>query len=56
MKKLRLLLSLSTLLLAVTAGFFLNDFMQRPPAFDLREIEFPRALRERDDMMQYLED
>jgi esterase/lipase superfamily enzyme len=50
MKKLRLLLSLSTLLLAVTAGFFLNDFMQRPPSFDLREIEFPRALRERDDM------
>ncbi len=41
---------MAALLLAVAAGFFLGDFMHRPPSFDLREIEFPRAVREQDDM------
>lgn len=34
------------LLLLSMAGFLFSDFLNRPPPFDLSEIEFPRALRE----------
>jgi esterase/lipase superfamily enzyme len=32
--------------LASAAGFLANEYIHRPPSFDLGEIEFPRALRE----------
>jgi esterase/lipase superfamily enzyme len=35
---------------AAAAGFWVGDFLHRPPVFDLSEIEFPRALRESENM------
>lgn len=37
-------------LLAAVAGFFASEYLHRPPAFDLRAIEYRGALRESGDM------
>ena len=37
-------------LLAAVAGFFASEYLHRPPAFDLRAIEYRGALRESSDM------
>ena len=50
MKKPRRFFWFAALVLAAGAGFLAGDFLDRPPSFDLSEIEFPRALRQSGNM------
>lgn len=50
MKTPRHLILSVVLLFAAAAGFWVGDFLHRPPVFDLSEIEFPHALRESENM------
>lgn len=50
MRKPRRFFWFAALVLAAGAGFLAGDFLDRPPSFDLSEIEFPRALRQSGNM------
>ena len=50
MKKPRHLIWMAVALLAAVGGFLAAEFVHRSPSFNLGEIEFPRALREKSNM------